>query len=1064
MLPQRPRPRPRPAPRAPLLCVEALEPRTLLTSSPVLLLPAEDAANDTLDSAADLGELAPAAEVRATGAVGDNPAAEADVDFFRFALAAPTRVRLAVQADGGDVPLQSVLSLYAPAPSLLSLDRLLAQDDGATHGGDAVLELSLGAGTYAVAVSGAGNRFFHPRLADSGLTGSTGAYTLTVTTTDLGLVAGDGPVVLSSDPAEASALSRSPLALRLRTSAPLSPDTLFPDQTVVLTYSRTGVFDDTDDTQEPVALAQVAFLDDTGELLVVPVAPLKPGFYRLFLAGNRDAHLDVVTGLDGTALGQSAAGPAGRDFAVTFQVAGSEGTASDEPLADDTADTAHALDVTPGTIVQVTGAIGDDPSDYFPFNPSDVDLYHFQVAGAGSYALLAEVFAGRVGSPLNPALSLFRYDEASPGSPFVFLASNDASLNGTRAEDGSAPLEQDAVLFAGLTAGNHYYLAVSSAFNYPNATTPPGELGVFDPRFSHSGFAGGSTGEYVLNLLLVQDADPPSVVSASIDPGEVLGGPPTTIAVHFDERVNLRQLALDAFLAGTDGALPPVFAVGSDGQRYALRLQSYDEDAGRATFVALRALPPGAAELHLAGQPAAGGPGMTDFAGNPLVGNQPGDPAGDFVIPFEVGGAPRGSEESSSLWLAQQTGDSLDDPQVIGPLFPLELFEGVAIERRAAGGEPPADTEDVFLIEVLAFDRFLFNVVSETGLPAEALPEVTDLDGNIYFSEVTGARANNPFLQPGVYRVRLGGWDAAAAPGVTYRLEISTQGTGESATPLTTGPAPALRIRLTGAPQGPPPPPRVDVPPEAVLPPVPIRPLAGFGREVFVTTPASPFAGLPTGILLGLGAGPVGGVRGDRTAVVERVRLGPEGPGLLDEAARLALLAGVLVPGDFPGDEAVPGEEAQGSPAAEALRRLAGAARPGLEALASGPGSLLRFGTGLAGQGADSMKALDRLFSGWGPKAPPTVALPAPDPVAPPEPQAARTDAAPVVASADSASAVEKPPPWWSTTAGRGWAVAAGLAGMLAFVTGRRRLGRRGGSQRLLRVVSGGARKHHEPD
>ena len=58
----------------------------------------------------------------------------------------------------------------------------------------------------------------------------------------------------------------------------------------------------------------------------------------------------------------------------------------------------------------VSGAIGDDPSFNpslapDPYNPepqfipaNQVDLYHFQITGPGRYAMLAEVFAGRIGS------------------------------------------------------------------------------------------------------------------------------------------------------------------------------------------------------------------------------------------------------------------------------------------------------------------------------------------------------------------------------------------------------------------------------------------------------------------------------------------------------------------------------------------------------------------------------------------------------------------------------------------------------------------------------------------
>ena len=41
---------------------------------------------------------------------------------------------------------------------------------------------------------------------------------------------------------------------------------------------------------------------------------------------------------------------------------------------------------------------------------NQVDLYHFQITGPGRYSMLAEVFAGRIGSPLEPGVSLYELD------------------------------------------------------------------------------------------------------------------------------------------------------------------------------------------------------------------------------------------------------------------------------------------------------------------------------------------------------------------------------------------------------------------------------------------------------------------------------------------------------------------------------------------------------------------------------------------------------------------------------------------------------------------------------
>src|SRR5206468_9235645 len=121
--------------------------------------------------------------------------------------------------------------------------------------------------------------------------------------------------------------------------------------------------------------------------------------------------------------------------------------------------TAHELDVS-GNLVQATGAVGDDLTSAAA---NDVDVYHFQVSGPGHQALVAEVFAHRIGSPLNAGLSLFRRD----GDGLHLVAVNDNTFNPTPASPGSpepTPLAADPAVFAGLTAGD-YYLVVSASGN-----------------------------------------------------------------------------------------------------------------------------------------------------------------------------------------------------------------------------------------------------------------------------------------------------------------------------------------------------------------------------------------------------------------------------------------------------------------------------------------------------------------------------------------------------------------------------------------------------------------------
>src|SRR5262249_32763744 len=133
--------------------------------------------------------------------------------------------------------------------------RLLAQV--AAAGGTSDLSRPLAAGTYYVAVSGAGNLDFHPFLADSGYPGRPCAYTLALTETAPPLQATDGPIVLASDSAAGAQLTGSPLVIRLSLSTPLDPNSVQQDQTVRLTYNPTGAFGGPNDVD--LALAGVNY-------------------------------------------------------------------------------------------------------------------------------------------------------------------------------------------------------------------------------------------------------------------------------------------------------------------------------------------------------------------------------------------------------------------------------------------------------------------------------------------------------------------------------------------------------------------------------------------------------------------------------------------------------------------------------------------------------------------------------------------------------------------------------------------------------------------------------------
>lgn len=830
------RPRyPRPTVR---LHVETLEPRSLpaAPSWAGLLHPVAAAEpNDTLDRAQDLGQISLTSRAEVVGTIGQGAAGAADVDWYQFELTAPTDVHLATLDAQGGSSLVSVLSLYnndllpagASDPYTDAFDplhhRLLAQDDGAAHGGDASLDRLLGPGTYYVAVSGSGDRYFNPFLAGSGNNGSTGDYGLLLTATAAGVSAGDGPAVLTADPAPGSTLAQSPFVLRLDLSEALKASSIISGRTVKLVANPNGTFGDGHDYN--VRLAAVQFSAAANELQIIPKTPLGPGYYKVYLAGYSGLpRMPFLVDAAGNPLGKTASSPQGADYSLTFQVNGIDGVAG-ATKADDTLGTARQLqDITDAGLVRVSGALGIDPTDpQKTFNAQAVDLYHFQLHGAGQFAFSAEVFAGRIGSPLVPAVTLFQRDDQGT---LHLIGTNNGSFNPTVASDGvSTPLLNDPLFFAGLQAGD-YYLAVSSSGNTPDTSQPlsawqagPQANGSFDPTHSHSTTMPiySSAGPYVLNLAVQADNTAPTVVTPALADGTTLAVPPTEFAVQFSKPVLLAQLASeDFYLPGqTPNSVPAVFIEGTtdDGTAfgpYYPQFQSFEATTNRATFLMRDAVPNGVYRLHLSGAL-----GLTDFAGNPLVGSDANDPSGDYVTQFTVHDPARGTQGNIQNWTGQEPNDDAHHPQAIGPLFPTELGfvgtdpntgnpqDGVEFSGTITPS-PDGDNADYYQIRLFQSQVYLFNLTGD-GVPAGALT-LTDADGNVIPLDTSGA-IPQVTLNPGTYTVGVSWTSTSETDPVSYQLQISAGMSPESPAPLAVGPAPAYRISLA------PPPPPVQSPP-----------------------------------------------------------------------------------------------------------------------------------------------------------------------------------------------------------------------------------------------------------
>jgi methionine-rich copper-binding protein CopC len=808
---------PRPRRRAALaLRVEALEPRNLLSGPGSTL--AEMEPNDTLDVAQSLGALGGLGAAEAVGTIGNGPSGAADVDWYRFRLDRTAMVTLTTAALPGGPAFRGVLSLYNDDPHDVGDPydpmghRLLAQGDGGVPGGVDTIVRLLGPGTYEVAVSGAGNLNFNPFLAGSGTPGATGDYALLADAVEAGPGPGDGPAVLTTDPAPGAVLVASPLTIRLDLSGPLDPSSVVAGQTVRLIFNPNGTFGDGHDRS--VALSGTNVSASADELQLTPGAPLSPGYYKVVLAGYDGSGQAVVTGTDSRPLGEDLLHPSGRDYSFTFHVDGIDGVAG-ATARDDTPATARDLgDVVGAGVVQVAGAIGDAPASdpNVPANPAnDADLYHFHVSGPGRFAFIAEVFAGRVGSPLTPGLSLYRLDRVS--HTLQFVDGNIGTQNATAATDHSLPLYSDPALFAGLTEGD-YYLAVADGPNTPSPlqSQQPGSPGLYDPDVPGSGTLGINTGPYVLNLLVQPDSTPPQVEATSPAAGAPLAQPPTQLTVQFSEPVNLQFLAYEAsqLSAGQPSApdfIPSVYVQGPDGTQYHPEFVSFDDQTDVATFQMADDLPDGVYQLHLSGSA-----GLSDFAGNPLAGN---DPGGDYVVTFRVDDPSRGQGDPRQR-TDQEPNDDPAHAQDLGVFFAHDLRDGITVTRDPAADPALArsDTADIYRFQLVqARPQWFTFSLQGTGLPAGTQLTLLDADGHpVPLTSLPRGKGLRGLLGAGTYLISVTGWTPAQAAGVGYHLLISSPSQAGDPPPLVAGPSPALAIRLVGDP-----PPSADATPNTVL-------------------------------------------------------------------------------------------------------------------------------------------------------------------------------------------------------------------------------------------------------
>jgi hypothetical protein len=848
--------------------MEVLEARALPSAAPGALVLAEQEANDVLTSAQDLTVVSPDQALDVAGTLGDGASRDADVDWYQFSLQSAGQVTLNLDRAG-------VLSLYqedALAPPL-GYQRV-AQSDPTASLSATVLTQTLLPGTYFVAVSGAGNRYFSPFVPDSGTPGTTGGYHLRIDAADAGIDPANGLQLVRSDVPPAGYQS-APLTINLVLSQPID-----------LGVNLVLLLDADGNDLGPIT----AFDPATGHLSLTPTRPLDVGDYTVAVF---DDNFNLAV-------------------ALPFSVVGREGHAGTAD-ADDTIGTASDLgDLTRAGTVQVAGAIGDDPFYEFAQYGLDADFYHFTITG-GPKVLSAEAFAGRIGSPLDPSLTLLRVVRGPAGevAGWELVAGNYDSHNPLPDATGKTSLGTDPLLITRLTAGE-YVLVVGAT---DNAADPllgqlPGQDGRFDPLVSHSGARGSRTGAYVLNLA-VQNVvgPPPRVVDSSISPGQTVTGAPASVTVRFSAAIDVPRLFAQSAL---DPSAPhAVYVEAANGQRYFLRVSASDLSKLEVTFQFLDELPSGSYTLHLSGPG-----GLVDVAGRLLVSN---DSGGDYVIPFEIVGS-TGRAPLSDLANAD---DSFAAPTDLGTLFTHDLQSGITIRRDfSQAAVAPEDGADFYRFTILRDGTYSFSL-GGAGFNLPGKPVLLDEHGNELTPFSDRRNPNNHTLvtklAAGTYTITVRGWNPATAGAAVYELRLLAVLVPENPTPLHATPLPASRLQLftLPTPSTPPPgPPGPVVPPVPVVPPGPPSPPPPFSVDPGPGdhTPHGPQLTLPTappptitfagpkaddgaplsvgasrGAFAGLSVGPLGVVNGAAPAdvgVVARLNLPSTDVGLVNVSTK----------------------------------------------------------------------------------------------------------------------------------------------------------------------------------
>jgi hypothetical protein len=336
---------------------------------------------------------------------------------------------------------------------------------------------------------------------------------------------------------------------------------------------------------DPPAVENVVQNATSTDVIIPLRDPLSAGSYQVSL--NWGSNLDFVF----SQLGSSATS----EFWTSIASASTPVTIDQftvSPPIGPTLDQANNLGLIGSTVENVTGTLD------FANVLSAVDLYQFTLATGHLWEVGLDVAAESIGSPLQPALSLF--DDT--GS--ILATSN----SGTGLPNDPV----DPYLFAGLEPGT-YYVGISGAGNlagspggYNPVTGVPGSAGQVQP---------GGLLPFELHLVALPHDQPTQLIGFNAGYEDPLNPSPTSLTLSFSGPIDAAGLFVP------DQQETALDVIDSSGHIWPVTAEGYQSNDAQLTLVFDEPLPAGRYSLIV---PASGG--LTDLAGEPVVAT--GQPAG----------------------------------------------------------------------------------------------------------------------------------------------------------------------------------------------------------------------------------------------------------------------------------------------------------------------------------------------------------------------------------------------------------------------------------------------------